>query len=121
MSAVGGQVATGQGLLQPDLDAQPAAHRRRSVRSGKVRLPGRQHHVTVSELGVERVAVAHSDPHRLDLIREIEQQYPPDENDAARRIVSTGTSEYVHEITDEMLAASSRGPHHPMRRPHTLA
>ena len=65
-----------------------------------------------SKDSLERVAIAHADPHRLDLIREIEQQYPADENDAARRIVRTGTSEFVHEITDDMLVASSRGPHH---------
>ncbi|HEY8943381.1 MAG TPA: PAS domain S-box protein, partial [Polyangiaceae bacterium] len=61
---------------------------------------------------LERVAVAHTDPHRLNIVREIEQQYPADENDAARRVFRTGTSEHVHEITEEMLVASSRGPHH---------
>jgi PAS domain S-box-containing protein len=61
---------------------------------------------------LERVAVAHADPHRLEIIREIEHQYPADENDAARRIVRTGASEYVHELTDDMLVASSRDPHH---------
>src|SRR6185369_11314388 len=61
---------------------------------------------------LERVAVAHADPHQLDLIREIEEQYPPDENDAARRIVGTGSSEYVHELTDDTLAAGARDAHH---------
>ncbi|HWA74424.1 MAG TPA: PAS domain S-box protein [Polyangiaceae bacterium] len=61
---------------------------------------------------LERIAVVHADPHRLDLIREIEHQYPADENDAARRIVRTGASEHVRELTDDMLIASSRGPHH---------
>ncbi|HVU01662.1 MAG TPA: PAS domain S-box protein [Polyangiaceae bacterium] len=61
---------------------------------------------------LERVAVAHADPHRLGLIREIEDQYPPDENDAARRIVQTGVSEHFHDVTDDMLAASSRDAHH---------
>jgi PAS domain S-box-containing protein len=61
---------------------------------------------------LERVAVAHTDPHRVDLIRELEDQYPADDNDAARRVVRLGASEYVHELTDEMLAASSRSPHH---------
>ena len=61
---------------------------------------------------LERVAVAHADPRRLEVIHEIERQYPPDENDAARRVVRTGASEHVHEITDEMLAASARDPHH---------
>ncbi|HWA76068.1 MAG TPA: PAS domain S-box protein [Polyangiaceae bacterium] len=65
-----------------------------------------------NEGNLERVAVAHADPHRLDLIREIEQQFPPSENDASRRIVRTGASERVREITDEMIAASARGPQH---------
>ena len=45
---------------------------------------------------LERVAVAHADAHRLDLVREIERQYPTDENDAARRIVGSGVSLHVH-------------------------
>jgi PAS domain S-box-containing protein len=61
---------------------------------------------------LERMAIAHSDAHRLDIIGEIERQYPADENDADRRVVRTGASELVHEITDDMLAASSRNPHH---------
>ena len=61
---------------------------------------------------LERVAVAHSDPHQRDLLREIADQYPADERDAARRILRTGASEYVHELTDEMLAASARDAHH---------
>jgi PAS domain S-box-containing protein len=61
---------------------------------------------------LERLAVAHADPHRLEVIREIEHQYPADENDAARRVARTGASEYVHELTDDMLVASSRDPHH---------
>lgn len=61
---------------------------------------------------LERVAVAHADPHRLDVIRELEHQYPAGENDAARRIARTGSSECVHEITDDMLAGSARDPHH---------
>jgi PAS domain S-box-containing protein len=61
---------------------------------------------------LERVAVAHPDPYRLDVMSEIEQQYPADQNDAARRIARTGAPEYVHELTDEMFAASSRSPHH---------
>jgi PAS domain S-box-containing protein len=65
-----------------------------------------------NEGNLERVAVAHADAHRLDLIVELERQYPPDENDAARRIVVSGVSEHVHEVTDEMLVASSRDPHH---------
>lgn len=61
---------------------------------------------------LERVAVAHADPHRLDLIREIEDQYPAAESDAALRIVRSGAAEYVHELTDDMLAASARDAHH---------
>lgn len=61
---------------------------------------------------LERVAVAHADPHRLHLISEIERQYPAGENGAARRIIRTGAAEYVREITDEMLIASARNPHH---------
>nr|MDQ2647102.1 ATP-binding protein [Myxococcota bacterium] len=61
---------------------------------------------------LERIALVHADPHQRDLFREIESQYPPDENDAARRIVGTGKSERAREITDDQLVASSRDPHH---------
>jgi len=61
---------------------------------------------------LERVAIAHAEPHRLDLIREIENQYPADENDGAQRVLRTGTSEHVHELTDDMLTAVARDAHH---------
>lgn len=61
---------------------------------------------------LERVAVAHADPHRLALIREIEREYPPGEDDPSRRIVRSGASEHVRELTHDMLVASARDSHH---------
>jgi PAS domain S-box-containing protein len=62
--------------------------------------------------GLERAAVAHVDPHRLELMHEIERQYPGEESDAVKRIARSGASELVREVTDEMIVASAHGPHH---------
>ncbi len=61
---------------------------------------------------MDRIAVAHADPHRLDLIRELESQYPPDQNHPARRVVQTRISAYVREVTEDLLVLNSRGPNH---------
>jgi PAS domain S-box-containing protein len=61
---------------------------------------------------MDRIAVVHADPHRLDLIRELERQYPPDDDDPARSVVRTRVSAHVREVTEDLLVANSRGPNH---------
>ena len=61
---------------------------------------------------LERVAVVHVDPGRVELVHEIERRYPTGENDAAMQVVRTRASARIREVTDEMLAASARDASH---------
>jgi PAS domain S-box-containing protein len=60
---------------------------------------------------LKRVAVAHVNPAKQALARELHRRYPSDsETSPLLRIIRTGNSERVAEITDEMLAASGQDP-----------
>jgi PAS domain S-box-containing protein len=63
---------------------------------------------------VRRMAVAHADPTRRDLVRELERRYPPSAN--ARRgflqAVRTGESEWAATIPDDLLAGLAEDEEH---------
>ncbi|MFO0601525.1 MAG: PAS domain S-box protein [Polyangiales bacterium] len=61
---------------------------------------------------LERLAVAHVDPGRVDLVREVHRLYPPDPEQGAGRVLRTGEPLRAREITAEMLAAHARDPLH---------
>lgn len=61
---------------------------------------------------LEQITVANADEQRVSLIREIQSQYPADEKDAARRVIRSGASEYIREVTDDAVAANARDAHH---------
>ncbi len=63
---------------------------------------------------ITRVAVAHADPAKVDLARELARRYPPDVNAEAGvpNVIRTGKSELVSQIPDEMLAQHARDPDH---------
>ncbi len=59
--------------------------------------------------GIRSVAVAHADPARVALARELRQRYPPDPN-APRGVpgvLRTGRAELLPEISDELLIAGA--------------
>lgn len=60
------------------------------------------------------VAVAHADPAKVALARELRQRYPVDMSDArgAPAVLRTGRSELYPQISDEVLVASARDPEH---------
>jgi PAS domain S-box-containing protein len=64
--------------------------------------------------GVQRVAVAHVDPERIELAREMQDRYPPDPrtNTGVYGVLRHGTAELYPEITDEMLAAGAHDEEH---------
>jgi serine phosphatase RsbU (regulator of sigma subunit) len=64
--------------------------------------------------GVERVAVAHVDPARVELAREMQERYPPDPhtNTGVYGVLRHGIAELYPEISDEMLAAGARDSEH---------
>jgi PAS domain S-box-containing protein len=59
---------------------------------------------------IRNVAVAHVDPERVALARELQRRYPPDPDapTGAPNVVRTGRSELYPEISDELLAAGAR-------------
>jgi len=70
-------------------------------------------HVVDERSELEQVAVAHADPAKLELARELETRFPDEpESSATYRIVRTGLAELVSEISPEALAESARSPEH---------
>ena len=63
---------------------------------------------------VRRVTVAHIDPAKVDLAREIERRYPsPTEAEQGLpQVLASGRSEFYPEIPDEMLATGARDEEH---------
>jgi PAS domain S-box-containing protein len=61
---------------------------------------------------LEQVAVAHVDPGKVALARELGQRYPTrlDNPSGAAQVIRTGRSQLVPVITDEVLAASAATP-----------
>ena len=63
---------------------------------------------------LQRVAVAHVDPEKVQLARSLEERYPsnPDAPRGTWHVLRTGKAELIPEITDEMLVASARDEEH---------
>jgi signal transduction histidine kinase len=61
-----------------------------------------------------RLAVAHADPAKVRLVRDIQRRYPAREDDRAGvfRILRTGRPEFLAEISDERLDSFARGEEH---------
>ncbi len=67
----------------------------------------------LSEAGtLERLAVTHVDPAKVEWAHELQRKYPPDPNAStgAYNVIRTGKAEFISEITDEMLAAATDDP-----------
>ena len=63
---------------------------------------------------IRSVAVAHSDPRKVELARDLQRRHPTDPDDAtgAPNVIRTGRSELYPEIPDEMLAEGARDEEH---------
>ena len=67
----------------------------------------------VDEQGrVQRLAVAHVDPARVEMARTLQQRYPddPDAPGGIRQVIRTGTPAIYPSVTDAMLVAGARDP-----------
>ena len=64
--------------------------------------------------GVERVAVAHVDPARVDLAREVQRRYPTDprSDQGVYAVLRHGASQLYAEIPDEMITAAAQDAEH---------
>ncbi len=63
---------------------------------------------------LETVAVAHADPEKVALARELTARYPPDPDAraGAPNVIRTGRTEVIHDVTDELLAAVAADEEH---------
>ena len=71
--------------------------------------------ISLAEDGLLRtIAVAHTHPERIALVRELQERYPADPrtDQGGYRVLRTGVSLLVPEVTDELLVASSRDEEH---------
>ena len=69
----------------------------------------------VNEHGkVERLAVAHVDPKKIQFVHDLEAKYPPDPNASTGvpEVIRTGKSEFYPEIPEAMLVASAVDEEH---------
>ncbi|HET6762009.1 MAG TPA: MHYT domain-containing protein, partial [Longimicrobiaceae bacterium] len=69
----------------------------------------------VGERGaVQRITVAHPDPEKVAMVRELEARYPSDPASpfGLHRVLRTGESEMVPQISDELLARAARDEEH---------
>ncbi|MGK3992541.1 PAS domain S-box protein [Sorangium sp. So ce1024] len=63
---------------------------------------------------IQRVAVQHNDPAKVELVRQIEEQYPvdPASPSGVPHVLRTGQTEWLPDITDELLVAHARDEQH---------
>ena len=71
--------------------------------------------ISLAEDGLLRtIAVAHTHPERIALVRELQDRYPtdPGSDQGGYRVLRTGRSQLVPEVTDELLAAAAQDEEH---------
>jgi PAS domain S-box-containing protein len=71
--------------------------------------------VFIRELGgLRQLEVAHADPSKTELVQRLQEMYPFDESrpGALRDVLTTGTSQLLSEVTQEMLRAAARDEKH---------
>jgi PAS domain S-box-containing protein len=63
---------------------------------------------------IRRLAVAHLDPRKIQLARELEERYPSDPNATRglRWVLRTGRVDYMEDVPDELLAGTARDEAH---------
>jgi serine phosphatase RsbU (regulator of sigma subunit) len=61
---------------------------------------------------IDRVAVAHVDPARVAMAREIQERYPPGPGNAIHQIIASGEPQVYSEVSDEVLAAAAVDDEH---------
>ena len=63
---------------------------------------------------IERLAVMHTDPSKLEFVRELEARYPadPDAPRGVHNVLRTGVAEHMEEIPESLLREAARDPEH---------
>ncbi|MCI0578723.1 MAG: GAF domain-containing protein, partial [Chloroflexi bacterium] len=106
-------LAEASAVLATSLDYTQTLHR-----VAQLAVPHFADWCTVDVLGedetVERVAVTHVDPTKIELVHEMQRRYPPDP-DAPRgiyHVIRTGQTEFYHEIPKQLLEQAARDAEH---------
>ncbi|MGI8708696.1 MAG: SpoIIE family protein phosphatase [Actinomycetota bacterium] len=60
----------------------------------------------------QQLTVAHADPERVAMARELRRRYPPREGEGTARVIATGEPEIYHRIDDDMLRSSAQDEEH---------
>ncbi len=60
----------------------------------------------------QQLTVAHADPERVAMARELRRRYPPREGEGSARVIATGEPEIYHRIDDDMLRSSAQDEEH---------
>jgi GAF domain-containing protein len=71
--------------------------------------------ISLSEDGILRtIAVAHTHPERIALVHELQERYPndPESDQGGYRVLRTGESQLVPEVTDDLLVSTARDDEH---------
>jgi PAS domain S-box-containing protein len=70
--------------------------------------------VVQADGSIRRIAVAHADPEKVQLVRELERRYPPRPADrhGVRRVIRSGEVEWAASIPDELLVALAHDAEH---------
>jgi PAS domain S-box-containing protein len=70
--------------------------------------------VTEEDGSIERLAVQHEDPQKLELAHKLQERYPPDPDlpQGVLRVVRSGQPEFHPEISDDVLVATARDAEH---------
>ncbi len=70
--------------------------------------------LTTSDGSLRRLAVAHVDPNKVQLVRQLEEKYPsrPSETRGVRQVIRTGVREWGGSIPEEMLVALAHDQEH---------
>src|ERR687886_67126 len=70
--------------------------------------------IVEEEGSLERLAVEHEDPQKVQLAHELQERYPPDPEapQGVAQVVRSGQAQFYPDITDEMLMAGARDAEH---------
>jgi PAS domain S-box-containing protein len=71
-------------------------------------------HVVTADNEPREVEVAHVDPAKLELARDLQRRYPPEmtPESGVGKVMSSGESELIVDVSDEMLAAAAQNAEH---------
>ena len=64
--------------------------------------------------GIARLAVEHSDPEKIKLVRQLEARYPaaPDRAQGVPQVIRSGETEYAEEIPEELIVQAAQDDEH---------